>query len=67
MSRPERVPYRLPDAVFERRVRRVWDWLAGAITHGDVGDSIAAGAVFGIAKAGMFRVQLDDPYLNVIR
>jgi hypothetical protein len=67
MSWSKRVPDCLPDVVFEFRVGRVWDWLAGPVAHRDVGNSIAAGAIFAIAKTGMVGVKINDPHINVVR
>jgi hypothetical protein len=48
-------------------VGRVGNRLAGTITHRDVGDGVAARAVFRIAKAGMVGIEVDDSDVDVIQ
>jgi hypothetical protein len=67
MSGPQRRPNRLPNAVFELRVWRARDRLAGAVRGRDLGDRVAAGAIFGVSKAGMIGIEVNDPHFDVVQ
>jgi len=60
MSRSQRLPNRLPDAMFVSRVGRVRNWIAGTIVHGELRDLISAPPILAIAESWMIRIELND-------
>ena len=60
LGRPERFPNGLPNTMFEFGVRSGRDGRAGFVGQGNLRDRVAPGAILGIAKAGMIRIELHD-------
>src|SRR5688572_6078225 len=66
MGRAERFPDRLPNAVLQFRVWRIWNWIAWPVVRRDLRDGIAPRSIRGIAKTWVVWIKLYKTDLDVI-